>query len=123
MAVESAVKTGFPGIWIHGKSIRVDIMHKGTRHCHTTSIEPTKRNLRHAIRLRTAVLYAIKAGAYNEVVFFAHSRPAGTSSQACKTQVNDWHVPSVWSSKWRNLKRRAEVRAHPLPATTHLCVL
>lgn len=35
MAVEAAAKTGFPGIGIHGKSIRVGFMHKGVRHRHT----------------------------------------------------------------------------------------
>lgn len=84
MAVESAVKTGFPGISIHGKSIRVDFMHKGTRHRHTLGIEPTKMNLRHADRLRTAALYAIKTGTYNEAEFFPHSRPADTSAQESK---------------------------------------
>ena len=69
MTAESAVKTGFPGIWIHGKSVRVDFMHKGTRHRHTLGIEPTKVNLRHAARLRTAALYALKTGACNEAEF------------------------------------------------------
>ncbi len=84
MTAESAVKTGFPGIWIHGKSVRVDFMHKGTRHRHTLGIEPTKVNLRHAARLRTAALYALKTGAYNEAEFFPHSRPADTSAQESK---------------------------------------
>ena len=84
MSVESAVKTGFPGIWIHGKSVRVDFMHKGTRHRHTLGIEPTKVNLRHAARLRTEALYALKTGAYNEAEFFPHSRPADTSAQESK---------------------------------------
>lgn len=42
MSVEAAVKTGLPGIWVHGKSVRVDFMHRGTRHRHTLGIEPTK---------------------------------------------------------------------------------
>jgi len=95
MAVESAVKTGFPGIWVHGKSIRVDFMHKGTRHRHTLGIEPTKMNLRHAARLRTAALYAIKTGAYNEAEFFPHYRLADTTSQESKRlgDLCDRYVP------------------------------
>lgn len=84
MAVDAVVKTGFPGIWIHGKSVRVDFMHKGTRHRHTLGIEPTKVNLRHAARLRTAALYALKTGAYAEAEFFPHSRPADTSGKESK---------------------------------------
>ncbi|MFV0276590.1 MAG: hypothetical protein ACK5HY_05320 [Parahaliea sp.] len=32
MAGTAATKTGFPGIEIHGRSIRVAFMHKGVRH-------------------------------------------------------------------------------------------
>ncbi|MEQ1802561.1 MAG: tyrosine-type recombinase/integrase [Gammaproteobacteria bacterium] len=80
MAGEAQAKTGFPGIWIHGKSIRVDFMHKGIRHRHTLGIEPTRNNLKHAARLRAAALFALKTGKYNEAEFFPHSRPANGAS-------------------------------------------
>jgi integrase len=71
---EEAVRSRFAGIWIHGKSIRVDFMHKGVRHRHTLGIEPTKANLKHALALRSAALFALKKGQYNEAEFFPHSR-------------------------------------------------
>lgn len=76
MADDAAARTGFPGIWIHGKSIRVDFMHKGVRHRHTLGIEPTRNNLKHAARLRAAALFALKTGNYKEADFFPNSRPA-----------------------------------------------
>src|SRR3546814_12790479 len=76
MAVEAAAKTGFPGIWIHGKSIRVDFMHKGVRHRHTLGLDPTKATLKHAARLRSTAMYALRTGPYNEAAMFPHTRPA-----------------------------------------------
>ena len=72
----TAKKTGFPGIEIHGRSIRVDFMYKGVRHRHTLGMEPTKNNIKHAARLRSAALFALKSGNYNEAEFFPHSRPS-----------------------------------------------
>ncbi|HWK69547.1 MAG TPA: tyrosine-type recombinase/integrase [Burkholderiaceae bacterium] len=84
MAVEAAAKTGFPGIWIHGKSIRVDFMHKGVRHRHTLGLDPTKANLKHAARLRSAAMYALRTGSYNEAEMFPHTRPAESTGQLSK---------------------------------------
>ena len=72
----TAKKTGFPGIEIHGRSIRVDFMYKGVRHRHTLGMEPTKNNIKHAASLRSAALFALKSGNYNEAEFFPHSRPS-----------------------------------------------
>ena len=80
MAGDAATKTGFPGIWIHGKSIRVDFMHKGVRHRHTLGIEPTRNNLKHAARVRSAALFALKTGNYKEADFFPNSRPTETGA-------------------------------------------
>lgn len=79
MASTTATKTGFPGVEIHGKSIRVVFMYKGDRHRHTLGLEPTKNNIKHAASLRSAALFALKTGNYNEADFFPHSR-AGDSS-------------------------------------------
>jgi hypothetical protein len=51
-------KINLPGIWINGKFIRTDFMHKEDRHRHTLGLEPTKANLKHAARLRIAALHA-----------------------------------------------------------------
>ncbi|MEB2401724.1 MAG: tyrosine-type recombinase/integrase [Alcaligenaceae bacterium] len=88
MAVEGVAKTGFPGIWIHGKSIRVDFMHQGVRHRHTLGLDPTKANLKHAARLRSAAMYALRTGTYNEAEMFPHSRPAESTAQTSK-RLND----------------------------------
>ncbi|HFH4043690.1 MULTISPECIES: Arm DNA-binding domain-containing protein [Pseudomonadaceae] len=84
MTVEAAAKTGYPGIWIHGKSIRVDFMHKGVRHRHTLGLDPTKANLKHAARLRSAAMYALRTGTYNEAEMFPHTRSAQSTGQPSK---------------------------------------
>ncbi len=76
MASAAATRTGFPGVEIHGKSIRVTFMYKGVRHRHTLGIEPTRNNIKHAAGLRSAALHALKTGNYNETDFFPHSRAA-----------------------------------------------
>lgn len=84
MAGASATNTGFPGVEVHGKSIRVAFMYKGARHRHTLGIEPTRNNIKHAASLRSAALFALKSGNYNETEFFPHSRAAeitGTSKR------------------------------------------
>ena len=82
--MDTVISSNLPGIEVHGKSIRVVFMHKGVRHRHTLGIEPTKANLKHASRLRSAAMYALKTGAYDESEFFPHSRQgdqAGTASK------------------------------------------
>lgn len=76
----TVTNSNLPGIEVHGPSIRVSFMHKGVRHRHTLGLEPTNANLKHAARLRTAALYALKTGAYKETEFFPNSRQA---AQAC----------------------------------------
>jgi integrase len=77
-------KTGYTGVEIHGHSIRVYFMYKGVRHRHTLGIEPTKANIKHAAGLRSAALFALKSGHYNETDFFPHSRPTETLAVAGK---------------------------------------
>lgn len=84
MAGKESRKTGYTGIEIHGNSIRVYFMYKGVRHRHTLGIEPTKANLKHAAGLRSAALFALRSGNYNEADFFPHSRPAETLAVAGK---------------------------------------
>lgn len=80
MTSKAAVKTGFPGIWIHGKSIRVDFMYKGTRHRHTLGLTPTRNNLKHAAGLRSAALFALKTGNYDESELFPNTKPIGSAT-------------------------------------------
>ena len=40
-------------------------------------------------------------------------------TQARKTAVNDYFVPSAWNTKWANLVRRAGIRARPAYQTRH----
>jgi len=80
MANTAAIKTGFPGVEIHGKSIRIDFMYKGTRHRHTLGLDPTRNNIKHAAGLRSAALFALKTGNYNETDLFPHSRAASSST-------------------------------------------
>lgn len=89
MAAASPTSTGFPGISIHGKSIRVDFMHQSVRHRHTLGLEPTKANLKHASRLRAAALHALKTGSYDEMAFFPHSRQAEDVPQKAGDRLDD----------------------------------
>lgn len=89
MAAASPANTGFPGISIHGKSIRVDFMHQSVRHRHTLGLEPTKANLKHASRLRAAALHALKTGSYDEAAFFPHSRQADDAPQKAGDRLDD----------------------------------
>lgn len=84
MTGEAIRKTGHTGIEIHGQSIRVDFMYKGVRHRHTLGIEPTKANIKHAAGLRSAALFALKSGSYNEGDYFPHSRTADSTAQSSK---------------------------------------
>lgn len=84
MTGEAIRKTGHTGIEIHGQSIRVDFMYKGVRHRHTLGIEPTKANIKHAAGLRSAALFALKSGSYDEGNYFPHSRSADSSAQSSK---------------------------------------
>lgn len=111
MSVHTAFKTGLPGIWVHGKSVRVDFMHRGTRHRHTLGLQPTELNLRHAARLRTAALYAPKTGNYNAADFFPDSYPADTSSQQSKRLCNliDDYMPLKAANISKETQSRYEV--------------
>lgn len=67
--MDTVISSNLPGIEVHGKSIRVVFMHKGVRHRHTLGIEPTKANLKHASRLRSAAMYALKTGPTTRLSF------------------------------------------------------
>lgn len=82
--MDTVMSSNLPGIEVHGKSIRVAFMHKGVRYRHTLGIEPTKANLKHASRLRSAAMYALKTGTYDESEFFPHSRQGDQTGTASK---------------------------------------
>ncbi len=84
MAAQGTIGTGYTGVEVHGKSIRVVFEHKKVRHRHTLGLEPTKANLKHASRVRAAALFALKTGSYNEVEFFPNSRPAEAAIEESK---------------------------------------
>lgn len=87
-------KSGFPGIWIHGKSIRVDFMHQGVRYRYTLPIDPSKANLAHAARLRSAALFALKIGRYNEGEFFPLTRSSKASQSGQRLdQLYERYMP------------------------------
>ncbi|MEZ5632431.1 MAG: tyrosine-type recombinase/integrase [Burkholderiaceae bacterium] len=111
MSVQTAVKTGLTGIWIHGKSVRVDFMHRGTRHRHTLSLEPTELNLHHAACLRTAALYALKTGNYNAADLFPDSYPTNISRQQSKRLCDllDDYIPLTAANITKETQSRYEV--------------
>lgn len=80
MAGTAITKAGFPGIEIHGRSMRVAYMYKGARHRHSLGMEPTKNNIKHAAGLRCAALFALKTGNYNEADFFPHTRATDSAA-------------------------------------------
>ncbi|WP_398491377.1 tyrosine-type recombinase/integrase [Variovorax sp.] len=80
MAKTAATNTGHPGIEARGNSIRVFFMFKRVRHSHTLRLEPTRNNIKHAVSLRSAALFALRSGSYNEAEFFPHSRSAASTA-------------------------------------------
>ena len=111
MSIEAAIKTGLPGIWVHGKSARVDFMHRGTRHHHTLSIEPTETNLRHAAHIRTAALRALKTGSYRAADFFPDSYPTDTGNRPSKRlcDLYDVYMPLKAADITEETQSRYEV--------------
>lgn len=84
MAKAAATSTGFPGIEVRSNSIRVFFMYKRDRHAHTLPLEPTRNNIKHADQLRSAALFALRNGTYNEAEFFPHSRSAASLAPGSK---------------------------------------
>jgi integrase len=140
MVKAAATNTEYPGVEVRGNSIRVFLMFKRARHSHTLRLEPTRNNIKHAVSLRSAALFALRNGSYNEAEFFPYSLAAASvvtgkrvgesridrvrvllspKTQARKKVVNDYFVPSAWNTKWINLVRRAEIRHRPPYQTRH----
>lgn len=80
MASAAATYTGFPGVKMHGKSIRVAFMRNGVRHLHTPGIKPACNNIKHASGLRSAALLGLKSGNYNERHYFPPSHAAESTT-------------------------------------------
>ncbi len=80
MARAAATNTGYPDVEQRGNSIRVFFMFMRTRHSHTLRLEPTRNNIKHAVQLRSAALFALRNGSYNEADFFPHSRSAASET-------------------------------------------
>lgn len=87
MAKTAKTNTGFPGVEARGNSIRVFFMFKLDRYSYTLRLEPTRNNVKHADRLRSAALVALRNGTYNEADFFPHARSA--ASMAPGKRVSD----------------------------------
>ena len=80
MARAAATNTGYPSVQKRGNSIRVFFMYKRVRHIHTLPLEPSRNNIKHAVQVRSAALFALKNGSYNEADFFPHSRSAESTA-------------------------------------------
>ena len=80
MAKTAAPNTEYPGVEVRGNSIRVFFMFKRARHSHTLRLEPTRNNIKHAVSLRSAALFALRNGSYNEADFFPHARSAASTA-------------------------------------------
>ncbi|ODV12668.1 MAG: hypothetical protein ABT22_06120 [Thiobacillus sp. SCN 64-317] len=69
---------------------------------------------------RTILLFPPAQAALKVLIEDALTRDAmDLKTQARKTDVNAWYVPSAWNTKWANLTRRAEVRHRPPYQTRH----
>lgn len=80
MAKTAAPSTEYPGVEVRGNSIRVFFMFKRARHSHTLRLEPTRNNIKHAVSLRSAALFALRNGSYNEADFFPHARSTASTA-------------------------------------------
>lgn len=65
------------GVELHGPSLRVVFVWKGTRYRESLGLPPTRQNIRHAAQLRAAVLHDIKMGAFEFARHFPNSKHAG----------------------------------------------
>ena len=134
---DAGTKTGFTGIWIHGKSIRVDFIYKGERHRHTLGIEPSKANIKHASRLRGAAREALRVLIEDasprlavDLKVWLNRHESRTDSvrillspktQARNAMVNPWYAPSAWNTKWATLIRRAKILCRRWRQLSQIC--
>ena len=78
MAKASATNTGYPGVEARGSSLRVFFMFKRTRYTYTLRLEPTRNNIKHAVKLRSAAMFALQNGTFNEAELFPNARSAAS---------------------------------------------
>ena len=64
------------GISVHGNSLRVSFQYQGKRVRETLALEPTKANINHASRLRSAVMHDIAIGCFDYEKYFPESKNA-----------------------------------------------
>lgn len=72
-----------------GKSIEIDFSYQGRRCRETIKLPPTKPNLLHASRKRSAILHAIGQGTFNYAEYFPESRHASTLGKLTKKTVKE----------------------------------
>ncbi len=71
------------------KSIEIDFYYQGKRCRETIKLPPTKANLLHASRKRSAVLHAIALGTFNYAEHFPQSRHASTLGKFTNKTVGE----------------------------------
>ena len=102
MAKTAAPNTEYPGVEVRGNSIRVFFMFKRVRHSHTLRLEPTRNNIKHAVGLRSAALFALRNGSYNEADFFPHARSTASTAPGKRVgELCDRYKPSRRSTSPR----------------------
>lgn len=72
-----------------GKGIEIDFSYNGKRCRETIKLPPTKANLLHASRKRSAVLHAIALGTFNYAEHFPQSRHASTLGKFTNKTVGE----------------------------------
>ena len=102
MAKTAAPNTEYPGVEVRGNSIRVFFMFKRVRHSHTLRLEPTRNNIKHAVGLRSAALFALRNGSYNEADFFPPARSTASTAPGKRVgELCDRYKPSRRSTSPR----------------------
>lgn len=74
--IATDITKGVPGVYLHGKSLRIEFSYRGVRCKETLGIPATKTNVKHAAGLLATVKHEIKLGTFNYVARFPNSKTA-----------------------------------------------
>lgn len=67
-------RSAYPGIEVRGDSIRIAFQYQGQRCRETLRLEPTPRNIKHAVRLRAEIQRKIELNVFNYEDYFPNSK-------------------------------------------------
>lgn len=87
MVGTAARNTGYPGVEIHGKTIRVYFMYKRDRYGHTLGIEPTRNNIKHDALLPGDI--QMPRALYRRSIIISRRSPASCTGVRSRTPSSE----------------------------------